>query len=240
MRPLNIAGLHRSSLIDFPKKIASVVFTQGCNLRCPWCHNSRLVPAQLSEESADFDPEKCLAFIKSRSDLMDGVVITGGEPLLQPSLGGFIQAIKEMGLLVKLDTNGTLPSRLKKFLDADLIDYVAMDIKAPLECAGAYCVAAGGMVDTSSIQKSATYIADLAPAGEFRTTILPGFHTFEMLKEMVEELPASVPYYLQIFIPEHARSGYWTKQPRDNPDSIHELVDKLRSAFPERHIEARA
>ena len=187
-----------------------------------------------------FNPEKCLAFIRSRADLIDAVVITGGEPLLQDSLPGFLSSIKELGLLVKVDTNGTLPHRLHHLIDEALVDYVALDIKAPVGNPGAYCVAAGGSVDTGPIRESVQLLAQLATNGEYRTTVLPGFHDYDLLVAIVRELPFVHPFYLQLFIPELARTGQWTRQPRWSRERLENIAARLSIEFPNHEIHARA
>lgn len=237
---LKIAGIHRSSTIDFPQKIAFVVFTQGCNLRCPWCRQGRLVPNQITPCEQGFNAEKCLEFIRARKEQIDGVVVTGGEPLLHDSLPGFLAAIKGLGLSIKLDTNGTLPHRLERIIAEDLVDYVALDIKAPPSNHGAYCFASGGAVDTSRVLDSVDLVNERAKAGEYRTTVLPGFHDHATLSQIVSELPPTVPYFLQLFVPELARSGQWSGQRRWSRERMENIATRLALDFPGRMIQARA
>ncbi len=124
---MNIQGFQKLTLLDYPGKMACTVFTAGCNLVCPFCHNSRLVinPSQQSE----FTVDEILAYLKKRQGILDGVAITGGEPLLQKDIDVFIQHIRDLGYSVKLDTNGTFPDRLKDLVNRGLVDYVAMDVK---------------------------------------------------------------------------------------------------------------
>lgn len=124
---MRIDGLQKMTLLDFPGKVACTVFTGGCNFRCPFCHNALLV-TELSE-NPDYSVDEILAFLKKRSGLLDGVAITGGEPLINPDIGDFIRSIRRLGYSVKLDTNGSYPDRLKSLVAEGLIDYVAMDIK---------------------------------------------------------------------------------------------------------------
>ena len=129
-----IGGVQKTSLVDFPHRVAAVVFTQGCNFRCGYCHNPLLLPKSNSElDSESFTKEKFFAFLKTRIGKLDGIVITGGEPTLQSGLYDFIKEIKQMGFDIKLDTNGTNPKIVEKLLSDNLLDYIAMDIKAPLE-----------------------------------------------------------------------------------------------------------
>jgi pyruvate formate lyase activating enzyme len=124
---MHIGGFIKQSLIDYPGKIASVIFTAGCNLRCPYCHNPELV--DLNENTSLLDQNEILTYIKDNAVLLDAVVITGGEPLMHPDVFDFIHKIKNLGLLVKIDTNGTNPEALKKIIDEKLVDFIAMDVK---------------------------------------------------------------------------------------------------------------
>ncbi|MDD2678567.1 MAG: anaerobic ribonucleoside-triphosphate reductase activating protein [Candidatus Nanoarchaeia archaeon] len=166
-----IKDVLESSFIDYPKKISLVIFTAGCNFRCHYCHNPELVEPELPFMSE----EKTLKKIESKKDWIDGVVITGGEPTLHADLPEFIKKIKEMGLMVKLDTNGTNPEMIRKLMEEELIDYIAMDVKAPLE---EYSKVTSVKIDESLIKKSIELIKNSGIEYEFRTTILP-----KLLKE---------------------------------------------------------
>lgn len=172
MNTLRIAGYVPCSLLDYPGRIAAVVFTQGCNWRCPWCHNLHLV------EPARFGPvletERVMAHLATRRGKLDGVVVTGGEPTLHGGLEVFLACVHALGFLVKLDTNGSRPAVLRRLLEAGLLDYVAMDVKAPLE---RYDVFAGVPVDTAAIAESMRLIAVSGVEHEFRTTVVPHLHT---------------------------------------------------------------
>lgn len=146
-----IGGLQKSSLIDYPGKIAAVIFTQGCNFRCPYCHNPELVNGERGTINGKCHEMAVLEFLKKRIGKLDGVVITGGEPTLHNNLPEFIKQIKNLGFAIKLDTNGTNPEMLKQLIDEKLIDYVAMDIKAPLD---KYSEIVCTKVDTDKILKS--------------------------------------------------------------------------------------
>jgi len=160
-----------SSFIDYPKKIAMVIFTAGCNFKCHYCHNPELVNPELPFLSED----KAIKRIEAKKEWVDGIVITGGEPTLHPDLPEFIKKLKKMGLMVKLDTNGTNPQMLKKIFEEKLIDYIAMDIKAPLED---YKKITCTDFDTKLISQSIELIKNSGIEYEFRTTILP-----KLLKE---------------------------------------------------------
>ncbi|NLM72635.1 MAG: anaerobic ribonucleoside-triphosphate reductase activating protein [Clostridiaceae bacterium] len=173
---MRIAGLQRSSLIDYPEKISAVVFTQGCNMNCSYCHNSRLIRDY--DNCNFYDESEVLEFLNKRRGLLDGVVITGGEPTLQKDLVDFIIQVREMGFLVKLDTNGTNPSVLKKLIDDNLVDYVAMDIKAPMAKYRQICCSE---VDTGKIEESIDILLDGKVEYEFRTTYAPELEEVDLI-----------------------------------------------------------
>lgn len=163
---MKIAGLQKVSLIDYPGKIAAVIFTQGCNLRCGYCHNPELVYPE--SFSATYPPIDILDFLKFRRGRLEGVVVTGGEPTLQEGLADFLKEVKEMGYSTKLDTNGTNPFIVKSLLTQGVVDYIAMDIKAPLEKYTQLCAA---FVDTQHIVESITLLENSSGIGyHFRTT----------------------------------------------------------------------
>ena len=188
-----ISGLQKLTLLDYPGKTAAIVFTYGCNFRCPFCHNALLV----TEKMQDTIPEQeVLAFLEKRKGLLDAVCITGGEPTLQKDLREFIIRVREMGYAVKLDTNGTNPLLLDKLLTEGLLDYVAMDIKnAPDK----YSLTAGADVDLNNILKSIELIKSKAPDYEFRTTITSELHTEDDIRRIALMVGKGSKYYLQQF-----------------------------------------
>ncbi len=165
---MKIAGVVKCSLVDYPGKLAAVVFTQGCNLRCSYCHNRTLIDA--GSVMCAMTPEKVVEWLRCRRGLLDAVVVSGGEPTLQPGLAGFISDVRALGYLAKLDTNGTHPEVVASLIDAKLLDYVAMDIKAPAEKYEAIC---GVPVEQGAIEKSIAMLMDGHIDYEFRTTIIP-------------------------------------------------------------------
>ncbi|MFC1546532.1 anaerobic ribonucleoside-triphosphate reductase activating protein [bacterium] len=168
---MEIKGFIETSLIDWRGKIASLIFTGGCNFRCPFCHNRELVLEPDSIETIDH--EYVLVSLQNRKKWLDGVVITGGEPTLRHGLENFINKIKELGLCVKLDTNGTMPDVLKKLFDKKLVDYVALDIKTALDNER-YSHAAGTSVSVDKICETIALLVDYNIDHEFRTTLVPG------------------------------------------------------------------
>jgi pyruvate formate lyase activating enzyme len=194
---VRIGGLQKHSLIDFPGRLSAVVFTQGCNFRCPYCHNPELVYPEMYGPL--IEEEKVLSLLWKRRRFLDGVVITGGEPLLQPDIESFIERIKEMGYLIKLDTNGSLPERLYQLLRHGLVDYVAMDYKAPSR---AYSRVASVEIDTEKIKRSIEYITSSGVDYEIRTTLFRGLRMSSILDMIMELRDMRVEiYYLQMFVP---------------------------------------
>ena len=189
-----IAGLQKLTLLDYPGKLACTVFTGGCNFRCPFCHNSALVlPGQLSQGPG---AQEILAFLKKRVGVLDGVAVTGGEPLLHPDIDAFLREIKAMGFLVKLDTNGSFPERLIALVEAGLLDRVAMDVKnAP----ALYAKTAGlpEDYDLTGVTRSKDFLLSGAVDYEFRTTVVKGLHTAESLMEAARWIEGAKEYYLQ-------------------------------------------
>ncbi len=195
---MKIAGIQPVSLCDYPGKVAAVVFTQGCNLRCPFCHNGDLIPAG----GARWIPqEEVLDSLRCRLRLLDGVVISGGEPTLQPDLSAFIRKVRDLNLSVKLDTNGTRPEVLEVLLSQGLLDFVAMDVKAPFE---KYARLTGVDVSVAGIRTSIELIAASGIEHEFRTTLVRSLLTDSDIGILRLTLPPASPYKVQPFVPELA------------------------------------
>ncbi len=191
-----IAGLQPVSLIDFPGLIAAVVFTQGCPWRCPYCHNAELVIPSLFQPILEED--KLLEHFNKRRKLIDGVVISGGEPTLHKKLPEFCQTIKDLGLKVKLDTNGIHPKTIDQLLNAGLIDYIAMDLKAG---PNSYAQITGRSMLWETVEHSLNLIKQSNVDYEIRTTFIPSFHTEKILNEMKDALVGVKRYILQAFKP---------------------------------------
>ena len=189
-----IGGLQKVTLLDFPGKVACTVFLTGCNLRCPYCHNPDLV---LTKDNGKYISEKeFFEFLLSRKGKLDGVCITGGEPTLYPNLTNLICRIREMGFLVKLDSNGTVPEMLEHLLREKLLDYVAMDIKnAPSR----YAETCGADV-IEHIKKSAALLKTGNIDYEFRTTVCHPFHSPKCMEEIGRWLRNAKRYYIQPFV----------------------------------------
>lgn len=191
-----IYGLQKLSLLDYPGKTACTVFTGGCNFRCPYCHNASLVVGLNEIEPVDYD--EFFAFLNKRRNILDGVCVTGGEPLLQPDIEEFIREIKKFGYSVKLDTNGTFPDKLKRLVDENLVDYVAMDIKNSPE---KYSLTAGvSELDFSKISNSVEFLLSNSVDYEFRTTVVKELHSKEDFVSIGEWIKGAKRYFIQSFI----------------------------------------
>ena len=190
------AGLQKLTLLDFPGKVACTLFTKGCNFRCPFCHNASLVIRP--EEQQMYSNDEILGFLGKRQGVLDGVAITGGEPTLMSGLYDFIKKVKEMGYAVKLDTNGTRPDVLKKLVEDNLLDYVAMDIKNSPKMY-AYTCGLPESYDLSKIEESKNFLMKGKVDFEFRTTVAKPFHTEEDFLEIAQWIKGDEKYFLQQF-----------------------------------------
>ena len=189
-----IKGLQKTTLLDFPGKVACTVFTGGCNFRCPFCHNASLV---CDPNSADtVSEESFFSFLSKRKGILDGVCITGGEPMLMPDLESFCQRIKDMGFAVKLDTNGSYPARLRSLIEKGLVDYVAMDVKNSL---AAYAETVGLSSFPTGVEESMDLLMNGTLPFEFRTTIVRELHSAERIEALAKRIRGCERYFLQLF-----------------------------------------
>lgn len=193
---MKVHGFQKLTLLDFPKNAACTVFTGGCNFKCPFCHNALLV-TQIDEASS-CESDEIIDFLKKRVGLLDGVCITGGEPLLQRDIENFIVKIKSMGFKVKLDTNGSFPEKLKDLIEKNLVDYVAIDIKNSKE---KYAQTIGlSTFDLAPLQQSIDLLISGNIDYEFRTTVVKQFHTNEDIEKICNWIKGAKHYYLQSFV----------------------------------------
>ncbi len=193
---MKINGLQKLTLLDFPGKVACTVFTAGCNLRCPFCHNASLVTGSAPEA---IGAEEFYKFLSRRAGILEGVAITGGEPLMQPGIEEFASRIKELGFAVKLDTNGTFPEKLRALTEGGLVDYVAMDVK---NSRGRYAETAGVPIPNelmAKIERSAEILLAGKTEYEFRTTVMHELHTPEDIAALASWIAGAERYYLQQF-----------------------------------------
>lgn len=225
---MRICGLQKLALVDYPGKLAATVFTGGCNLRCPFCHNALLVTG-LGENPERHTPEEILAFLKTRRGLLDGVVLSGGEPLMQPGTADFLRQVKDLGFAVKLDTNGFYPEALRELLEAGTLDYVAMDIK---NCLPKYPMTCGlPQLDTTPLEKSVELLRRSSVPFEFRTTLVRELHTEADLLAIAHWLEGSPRYCLQLFVDSGGLIGSGLSA--FTPEEMQAFAQRLRPFFGE-------
>jgi len=187
-----IGGLQKTSLLDYPNILSAIIWTTGCNFRCPFCYNKQLVFGK-----TQIIPEKTiLSFLEKRRDVLEGLSISGGEPLLQEDIVDFTEKVKKLNYLIKIDTNGAFPERLNELIDKKLVDYVSMDVKAPKE---KYNQLVGFKIDISKIEQSIDLIKNEAPDYEFKTTVVPDMLNKKDIVETAKWLEGSKQFYLQQF-----------------------------------------
>lgn len=191
---MKIGGFQKNSLIDFPKTIACIIFTQGCNFCCPYCHNPDLVAGSTHGTGNLLDEARIFEFLEKRKKYLEGVVITGGEPTLQGDLPVFCRKIKDMGYKLKLDSNGSRPKILEQLFDESLVDFISMDIKTRLKD---YLIVVPGKFDISNIRDSIRLLMEKAPAYEFRTTCVRPFISREIVEDIGEMVRGAKSYALQ-------------------------------------------
>jgi pyruvate formate lyase activating enzyme len=212
-----IGGLQKLTLIDYPGKIAATVFTIGCNFFCSFCHNPELVDPEKIKKQPIIPEKDFFDFLTSRKGDLDGVCITGGEPTIHKDLPRFIKKIRNLGFSVKLDTNGSNPEMIKKLIDSKLIDYIAMDIKGPLQIP----------------KKSVELIKNSGIDYEFRTTVVPILHTKEDILEIARELSPAKKYFLQQFRPGKNLNQSFEKEKTYSKKELDEFCEAIKPYFEE-------
>lgn len=226
-----ISGLQKTTLIDYPQKIACTVFLAVCNFRCPWCYSSELVlPAKIAEQPR-ISEKYFLDFLRERKGLLDGVVICGGEPTVNKDLPQFVEKIKKMGYLIKLDTNGSNPEMLKHLVNTNLIDYVAMDIKTSPE-SNIYESIMGEGIKMDDIKESVAFLKKSNVDFEFRTTVVNGIHQREDFVKIAKWIGGdNVKYYLQNFRPEKTIDPEFEKVKPFQKEFLKDIVNDISSQF---------
>ena len=219
-----ISGIQKTSLLDYPDKISAIVFTQGCNFRCGYCHNPGLL--QVNSKKDIYSVDVFFEFLKNRVGKLDGVVITGGEATLQKDLIPFMQEVKNLGFLIKLDTNGYRPDVVQDVINQGLVDYFAMDIKAPLD---KYSFVTNVDIDTDKIVKSIDLIMNSNIPYEFRTTVMKSQLTYEDFEKIAELIKGADRYYLQKF---EAKTDIWDSTLKNevtySDNEFKEIIDILK------------
>lgn len=191
---MKIGGLMNLTLLDYPDKVACTVFTVGCNFRCPFCHNNTLVGGNGGRQISE---NEILSFLKKRQGVLEGMCLTGGEPLIQNGVEDFLRRVKDLGYSVKLDTNGAFPDRLRALIESGLVDYVAMDVKNSRE---RYAETAGCTVDIDAIGQSVDLLKSGIVDYEFRTTVTGNHHDERSIEDTARWLAGAKRYYLQMFV----------------------------------------
>lgn len=221
---MRLGGFQKFSLLDYPGKICSIVFTAGCNFRCGYCHNPELIDFKCESVISD---EEIFSYLEFRKGKIDAVCITGGEPTLQTDLPEFMSKIKNMGFLLKLDTNGSNPEMLEKLVVHGLVDYIAMDIKAPILKYGGVI---NSSLDTFVIEKSIDLILKSSIAHEFRTTVVGSLHSVEDIIKISELIAGCDSYFIQKFVPSKVLDEKFLLEnmPEDEFAKIEEALKSLQ------------
>ncbi|MGO9138690.1 MAG: anaerobic ribonucleoside-triphosphate reductase activating protein [Syntrophales bacterium] len=224
---MQIGGLQKVSLIEYPGKISAIAFTQGCNFRCPYCHNPELVDPDLYKEC--LSEEIVLSFLEKRKGKLDALTITGGEPTIQHDLMDFIERVRKIGYLIKLDTNGSCPEVLEQLIRGRVVDYIAMDVKGPFY---KYKTVTKSKIDENEIRQSIEMIIKSGVPYEFRTTIPKKLLQEDDLLEMGRVLKNASCYILQQFIPERTLDKQFLKHEAYSQEEMEYLRDKLKKVVP--------
>ncbi|MCK5096043.1 MAG: anaerobic ribonucleoside-triphosphate reductase activating protein [Candidatus Pacebacteria bacterium] len=215
-------GLQKFSLIDYPGKTCAILFTVGCNFRCPYCHNPELI--SLNNDTVVIEEKGILKFLENRIGKLDAVSITGGEPTLHKDLLSFMKKLKDMGFLIKLDSNGTRPLVLQKALDEKLVDYLAMDVKAPLD---KYEKVTIKPINVEDIKKSIDIIKNSGIDHEFRTTVVRSLLSKDDILKIGETIAGAKRYYLQKFIATKTNDPKYLKETTYSDEELEELRTKI-------------
>ena len=220
---MKIGGFKKTSLLDYPDKISAIVWTVGCNFHCPFCYNKDLVEGKVDLISEN----EILSFLEKRKGMLEGLVISGGEPLMQKDIARFCEKVKKTGYLVKIDTNGTYPKKLKELVDKKLVDYISMDIKAPKE---KYDTLSGVKTNIKKIEESIEIIQKSGIDYEFKTTFVPNLLTKEDIMQIAKWLKNSKKFYLQQF--KNDTPVLLSKLETVTPHSKEDLIDTFEKVKP--------
>lgn len=226
-----IGGLQKVTLVDYPGKVACTVFLSGCNFRCPFCYSKELVLPEKIKDHPYLEEDYLFSFLEERKDFLDGVVLCGGEPTINSDLLDFCKKIKKIGFCIKLDTNGSNPEILKELIKEKLLDYIAMDIKAPLDQAK-YNLANGVDISLEKIKESIEIIKKSGIDYEFRSTIVHKIHSKEDILQMARDIAPADKYFLQQF---HGEKGtidpnFSNLKPFEDKD-LEEIKKQIESLF---------
>ena len=225
---IEIGGLQKTTLIDYPGRLAATVFLIGCNFRCSFCYSAELVLPDKIKNQPRISQKEFFSFLKERKGLLEAITVCGGEPCLNKDLPAFIRKIKKFGYLVKLDTNGSNPKMLKKLINEKLVDYVAMDIKAPKE---KYMKIVGKSVNIDDIEESINILKQNKVDYEFRTTVVPAIHSKKDIIEIAKWLNPAKKYYLQSFRPEKTIDPKFLKKKPYSKELLLEIKKEISRFF---------
>ncbi|MDD2677840.1 MAG: anaerobic ribonucleoside-triphosphate reductase activating protein [Candidatus Paceibacterota bacterium] len=221
-------GLQKTTLVDYPGKVAATLFTLGCNFRCPYCHNPELVLPELIKNQPKISQKDVLEFLEERKNLLEGICLTGGEPLIHKEIKDFIKTVKAMGYLIKLDTNGSFPDILENLIEEKLIDYVAMDIKGPKK---KYEFFLFDSVPLANIEKSVKILKKGRVDYEFRTTLAPEILDEKDIIDLVNWIKPARRYFLQNFqAKKNVNPEFQKKKPWER-ERAEALIIKIKSSF---------
>ena len=224
---MQIGGLQKVSLMEYPGKISAIAFTQGCNFRCPYCHNPELVDPDLYGEC--LSEEEVVSFLERRKGKLEAVTITGGEPTIYHDLIDFIKCVRKIGYLIKLDTNGSYPEVLEQLIRSRLVDYIAMDMKGPLH---KYKMVTKSKIDVDKIRQSIEMIMKSGVPYEFRTTIPKSLLQEDDLLEMGKILRNASCYILQQFVPTKTLDKQFLKHKAYSQEEMENFREKLKKDVP--------
>jgi len=224
---MKFGGWQRFSLIDFPEKVSAILFTEGCSFRCPFCHNPQLVVPK--QPSAALSEKEIFEFLTSRQGKLDGIVISGGEPTIHHDLPKFLQKIRAMGFEIKIDTNGSHPEMMQQLIHQNLVDYWAMDIKSPLVT---YQTITQSTISSTTIAQSIQLIMQGTIDYEFRSTLLPAYHTDEDIEQMAKEIQGAKKYILQRFRPDVTLDPALQEYPPFSEEEMNRLCEHAKKYVP--------
>jgi pyruvate formate lyase activating enzyme len=228
---MTIGGIQKSTLIDYPGKIAATVFLAGCNLRCPWCYSAELVLPEKIKNQPKLSEKELFSFLEERKDLLDGIVVCGGEPTVNKDLPLLLGKIKKMGFSVKLDTNGTNPEDLKGLAEKKLIDYVAMDVKLPKERYQKVLE-----TDPERIDQSISFLKQGKIDYEFRTTIVPQVLEKKDIIEIANWIKGADKYYIQNFKAEKTLDPAFADRKPYSDEYLKEILESVKPLFKVCHL----
>jgi len=236
---MKLAGFQGTTLIDYPGRVAATLFSVGCNFRCPFCHNAELVLPERERGLSLFEPDDVLEALSRRAGFLDGVVLSGGEPTLQEDLEAFAARLKELGLLVKLDTNGSRPERVSALLDRGLLDAVAIDVKAPPD---RYSEFAGPDAAPDAVGETITLLKSSSVEYELRTTVAPGLASDDIVR-IVEWITPAATYFLQGFrVPDEGEKGLldpsWAARPALGRSELQAIWKVISPSFDDGGVRA--